>query len=132
MVAAYSASSLRSCSFCAGFIVRHRQAHPRQRLHLRLVGGQDVRRGLAVEHHLGPGLAGERLHQLAGQILLGLQRAAPLERRRSRTSAGLAPMKVGVVTMVVPFTTVKLNDRWWPSIFQPQLPPGWGLPNTQK
>ncbi len=48
------------------------------------------------------------------------------------TSAGLAPMNDGVVTMVVPFTTVKLNDRWWPSIFQPQFPPGWGLPNTQK
>ena len=50
----------------------------------------------------------------------------------SFTSAGLAPMNVGTVITVVPLATVKLKDRWWPSIFHPQSPLASGLPNTQK
>ena len=50
----------------------------------------------------------------------------------SFTSAGLLPKNAGVVATVSPLTTVKCNERWWPSTRQPHVPSGEGLPNTEK
>ncbi len=49
----------------------------------------------------------------------------------SRSSAGLVPVKVGVLTVTWPSTMVKLNERWCPSKRQPQLPLASGVPNTE-
>ena len=46
------------------------------------------------------------------------------------TVAGLAPRKVGVLTVTAPSTTVKCSERWCPSQRHPHVPVVDGVPNT--